>query len=77
MENNNSSFPMKDSSLINMLQFLPLQDLVNCAKVSKYLFLFIINDENRQRILNWKLTAEEESLYQAFILSLIEKVYKD
>ena len=60
-------------SLVNILSFLELQDLVAMVKLNKFAYHFICNEKNREQILSWDLPKEEESRINNYILSMLNQ----
>ena len=62
-------------SLINILSYMELPVLVEVAKCSRGMFWFIIDEENRKRIMNYKLTEIETNKIVEYLLKLMPVLY--
>ena len=59
------------NSLINILSFLPVKDLVEMTKTNRYVYKIVMNEETRKKnILRWDFTFEEEQLLNTFLTDL-------
>ena len=59
------------NSLINIVSFLPIKDLVEATKDNRYVYNIVMNEDNRKKnILKWEFTFEEEQLLNTFLTDL-------
>lgn len=59
---------------ITILSYLHYKDLIKVAKTSRFAFKFVMDQDTRKGILNWKPEKEEETRINNYILSLIQAI---
>ena len=59
---------------VAILSFLHYRDLIKVVKTSRQAFHFIMDEETRRRVLNWKPERDEETRVNNYILSLIQAI---
>ena len=56
------------NSMLNVLSFLPIKDLVECTKVNRYIYKIVMDEDTRNnRILFWDFSYDEEMIVNKFL----------